>query len=111
MKKAFITGANGQDGSWLIELLLSKGYEVHGIIRRTSKPLHDNIAHLIDKIKLHPADMMDGGSLHQAIEKCMPDEIYNLAGMSQVRWSYEVPAMTMDVNCVGFLQDIPSLFF
>jgi GDPmannose 4,6-dehydratase len=109
MKKAFITGANGQDGSWLIELLLSKGYEVHGIIRRTSKPLHDNIAHLIDKIKLHPADMMDGGSLHQAIEKCMPDEIYNLAGMSQVRWSYEVPAMTMDVNCVGFLRIIESV--
>lgn len=109
MKKALITGPNGQDGSYLIELLLEKGYEVYGIIRRTSQPLHDNIAHLIDKVKLIPGDMTDGGSIHNAIEKVMPDEIYNLAGMSQVRWSYDVPSMTMDVNCLGLLRIIESV--
>jgi GDPmannose 4,6-dehydratase len=108
-KVALITGITGQDGSYLAELLLSKGYEVHGITRRTSKPLHDNIAHILERVTLHPADMTDAGSLHQAIEKSMPDEIYNLAGMSQVRWSYDVPAMTMDVNCNGFLRIIESV--
>lgn len=107
--KALITGINGQDGSFLAELLLSKGYEVHGITRRTSQPLHDNILHIKSQITLHPADMTDAGSLHNAIEKSNPDEIYNLAGMSQVRWSYDVPAMTMDVNCQGLLRIIESV--
>lgn len=107
--KALITGINGQDGSFLTELLLGNGYEVHGIIRRTSQPLHENISHLLDKIKLHPADMTDAGSLRQAIQKSQPDEIYNLAGMSQVRWSFEVPTMTMDVNCTGLLRIIESV--
>ena len=107
--KALVTGINGQDGSYLSELLLEKGYEVHGITRRTSQPLHDNIRHLLDKIILHPADMTDAGSLQNAIEISQPDEIYNLAGMSQVRWSYEVPAMTMDVNCTGLLRIIESV--
>jgi len=107
--KALITGINGQDGSFLSELLIEKGYEVHGIIRRTSNPLHENIIHLLDKIKLHPADMTDGGSIHKAVEETGPDEIYNLAGMSQVRWSYDVPAMTMDVNCLGLLRIIESI--
>lgn len=108
-KKAIVTGPNGQDGSFLMELLLSKGYEVHGIIRRTSQPLMENIQHLKDQITLHPGDMTDAGSIHNAIEKVMPDEIYNLAGMSQVRWSYDVPAMTMDVNCGGLLRIIESV--
>ena len=107
--KALVTGINGQDGSYLSELLLEKGYEVHGITRRTSQPLHDNIRHLLDRIILHPADMTDAGSLQNAIEISQPDEIYNLAGMSQVRWSYEVPAMTMDVNCTGLLRIIESV--
>jgi GDPmannose 4,6-dehydratase len=106
---ALITGLTGQDGSYLAELLLSKGYEVHGITRRTSRPLYDNIAHILDKITLHPADMTDGGSIHQAIHKSNPDEIYNLAGMSQVRWSYDVPSMTMDVNCNGLIRIIESV--
>jgi GDPmannose 4,6-dehydratase len=109
LKKALITGINGQDGSYLAELLIEKGYSVTGIIRRTSQPLDDNISHLKDKITLIPGDMTDGGSLHNAIEKVMPDEIYNLAGMSQVRWSYDVPAMTMDVNCLGLLRIIESV--
>lgn len=107
--KAFITGINGQDGSYLSELLISKGYQVHGLIRRTSQPLMDNIIHLKDKITIHPGDMTDSGSIQNAIEKIMPDEIYNLAGMSQVRWSYDVPAMTMDVNCGGLLRIIESV--
>lgn len=108
-KKALLTGTNGQDASFLAELLLQKGYEVHGIIRRTSQPLLENIQHLKDQITLHPGDMTDAGSIHNAIEKVMPDEIYNLAGMSQVRWSYDVPAMTMDVNCGGLLRIIESV--
>lgn len=106
---ALITGINGQDGSFLTELLIEKGYEVHGLIRRTSQPLTDNIKHLTDKITLHPGDMTDAGSIQNAIEKIKPDEIYNLAGMSQVRWSYDVPAMTMDVNCGGLLRIIESV--
>lgn len=109
MKKALITGINGQDGSYLTEFLLEKDYEVHGIIRRTSQPLMDNIAHLKDRISLHPGDMTDAGSIHNAIENIMPDEIYNLAGMSQVRWSFDVPSMTMDVNCGGLLRIIESV--
>lgn len=107
--KALITGINGQDGSYLAELLLAKGYEVHGITRRTSQPLHENIKHILPSITLHPADMTDAGSLHNAIKSSQPDEIYNLAGMSQVRWSYDVPAMTMDVNCNGLLRIIESV--
>ena len=108
-RTALVTGCNGQDGSYLMELLIEKGYNVHGITRRTSQPLHENISHLISKITLHPADMTDGGSLRQAIQKSMPDEIYNLAGMSQVKWSYDVPSMTMDVNCNGFLRIIEAV--
>lgn len=107
--KALITGINGMDGSHLTEFLIGKGYEVHGITRRTSQPLHDNIRHLLGSIKLHPGDMTDAGSIHNAIEKTQPDEIYNLAGMSQVRWSYDVPSMTMDVNCGGLLRIIESV--
>ena len=103
---ALITGISGQDGSFLTELLLSKGYKVHGLIRRTSNAELPNISHLLDQITLHPADMTDSGSIHAAIEKSNPDEIYNLAGMSQVRWSYDVPSMTMDVNCMGLLRII-----
>lgn len=110
MKKAFITGTNGQTASYLIEHLMATGnYEIHGIIRRTSQPLMDNIKHLSDQITLHPGDMTDAGSIQNAIEKVMPDEIYNLAGMSQVRWSYDVPSMTMDVNCGGLLRIIESV--
>lgn len=108
-KVALVTGANGQDGSYLMELLLEKDYEVHAITRRTSQPLHDNIKHLLGQINLHPADMTDAGSLRRAIQISRPDEIYNLAGMSQVRWSYDVPSMTMDVNCNGLLRIIEAV--
>lgn len=106
-KKALITGINGQDGSYLSELLISKGYYVAGMIRRTSQPLDANIKHL--PIILYHGDMTDSASILNAIDDCRPDEIYNLAGMSQVRWSYDVPSMTMDVNCLGLLRIIESV--
>lgn len=109
MKKALVFGCNGQDGSFLMELLLDKGYSVHGAIRRTSQPSLDNIEGIKDLIKIYHADVTDSGSVHTVIESVKPDEIYNLAGMSQVRWSFDVPAMTMDVNCLGLLRIIESV--
>lgn len=106
---AFITGINGQDGSYLAELLIEKGYQVVGLIRRTSQPIDSHITHIKDRIHIVPGDMTDAGSIQNAIEKYRPNEIYNLAGMSQVRWSYEVPSMTMDVNCGGLLRIIESV--
>jgi len=100
--KAFITGINGQDSSYLAELLLKKGYEVHGMIRRTSEPLMDKIKHLEDHITLHQGDMTDSSSLHRIIEEVTPDEIYNLAAMSHVGWSYKNPTQTFEVNTLGY---------
>jgi len=100
--KAFITGYNGQDGSYLAELLLSKGYEVHGLMRRTSEPLNDKIKHLEDHITLHQGDMTDASSLHRIIGEVKPDEIYNLAAMSHVGWSYKNPTQTFEVNTLGY---------
>lgn len=103
MKRAFITGITGQDGSYLAELLLQHGYEVHGLIRRSSTPTGQRIAHIQGNAKLviHTGDMTDAGSLHLAIAKSQPDEIYNLAGMSDVRASYDIPAQAMDINATG----------
>lgn len=100
--KAFITGYNGQDGSYLAELLLSKGYEVHGLMRRTSEPLNNKIKHLENSIFLHQGDMTDASSLHRIIEEVRPDEIYNLAAMSHVGWSYKNPTATFEVNTLGY---------
>lgn len=107
--KALITGITGQDGSYLAELLLSKGYEVYGIVRRTSQQHYDNISNIINKIKLYNADMTDSISLFNVIKSIMPDEIYNFAGMSQVRISYDSPVSTIDINTVGFLRLIEAV--
>lgn len=109
MKKALITGVSGQTGSFLAEYLLELGYDVHGLIRRTSNPLENNISHFKKNISLHPGDMTDSNSLYNVIERVRPDEIYNLAGMSQVRWSYDVPTMTFDVNTLGLLRIIEAV--
>jgi GDPmannose 4,6-dehydratase len=108
-KKALITGVTGQDGSYLAELLLEKGYEVHGLIRRTSQPLHDNLHDVHRHITLHMGDMTDAASIHNSVQSVGPDEIYNLAGMSHVRWSYETPSVTMDINCGGLLRIIEAV--
>lgn len=102
MKKAFITGYNGQDGSYLAELLLDKGYEVHGLMRRTSEPLMSKIKHLEGQITVHMGDMSDSSSIHRIIKKVNPDEIYNMAAMSHVGWSFENPRQTVDVNTLGY---------
>lgn len=110
MKKVLITGITGQLGSFLADYLLEiGGHEVHGLIRRTSNPLDRNIKHLEGKITLHKGDMSDGVSIRNVIQAVMPDYIVNLAAMSQVRWSYDVPTMTMDVNCNGLLRIIESV--
>jgi GDPmannose 4,6-dehydratase len=102
--KAFITGISGQDGSYLTELLLNKGYEVHGMIRRISQPNLSNLKNTLNQITLHTGDMTDGTSIFRIIEKVRPDEIYNLAAMSQVRDSYDHPEATQDINANGLLR-------
>lgn len=104
MKRAFITGISGQDGSYLSELLLEKGYEVHGMVRRISQPNYGNLSAVIDKVSLHTGDMTDGASLFRIIAAVKPDEIYNLAAMSQVRDSYDHPEVTQDINATGLLR-------
>lgn len=109
MKKGLILGITGQMGSYLAELLLDKGYEVHGVIRRVSNPIDRNIKHLEGCIHIHHGDLTDSGSLRHIIHGVMPDEIYNLAAMSDVRRSFDMPTMTMDVNCAGLLRIIESV--
>ena len=82
MKRALITGLTGQDGSYLAELLLKKGYEVHGVVRRSSNTPFSRIEHIQDKLHIHHADLYDQLSLIEAIEDSEPDEVYNLAAMS-----------------------------
>ena len=100
---ALITGVTGQDGSYLSELLLEKGYEVHGIIRRSSVDFRQRIAHLEGKphFHLHYADMSDSMSLVKLVGKVMPTEIYNLAAQSHVQVSFDAPEFTADVDAVG----------
>ena len=107
-KKALITGITGQDGSYLAELLLSKGYEVHGLVRRSSTFNRQNIEHLFGVegqsiVNLHYGDMSDINSLINALEKVQPDEIYNLAAQSHVRVSFDVPFYTAMTDAVGVL--------
>lgn len=109
MKTAFITGINGQDGSYLAELLIEKKYRVVGMIRRTSEPIMSKLQEIQDKLFLEYGDMTDAGSINAIIKKHKPDEIYNLAAMSHVRWSFENPASTFDINLTGFLRIIESV--
>jgi len=105
MKKALITGISGQDGSYLAEYLLSLGYEVHGMLRRHSVAENqDQRLHAIeDKIITHYGDMLDVPSLTRIVSEVMPDEIYNLAAMSHVRISFDMPSFTIQTNAVGVL--------
>lgn len=100
-KTALITGITGQDGSYLAELLLEKGYAVHGIVRRTSTDNTRRIRHLDGRLKLHTGEMTDGCSLEKAVREAMPDEVYNLAAQSHVRVSFEAPHYTREVNFGG----------
>jgi GDPmannose 4,6-dehydratase len=109
VKKAFLTGISGQDGSYLSELLLEKGYEVHGMVRRISQPNLSNLVNVIDRVKLHTGDMTDATSIFRIINQVKPDEIYNFAAMSQVRDSYDHPDVTQDINCNGLMRIMESV--
>ncbi len=101
MKKALITGITGQDGSYLSELLLEKGYEVYGMVRRASVERFDRIAHLQDRINLVQGDLTDQSSLDEAVKTIQPDEIYNLAAQSFVPTSWNQPTLTGEVTGIG----------
>lgn len=103
-KVALITGITGQDGSYLAEFLLEKGYEVHGITRRASISNTTRIDHILDKIKLHDGDLSDSSSLIRIISIVQPDEIYNLAAQSHVQVSFDVPEYSGDVDALGVLR-------
>ncbi len=116
MKKAFITGISGQDGSYLAELLLNKGYEVHGMIRRSSLETRTRIDHLYQdphisgrRFFLHYGDMTDMSAISSLIKKISPDEIYNLAAQSHVRVSFETPEYTENVDAAGTLRILESI--
>ena len=111
MKRALITGVTGQDGSYLSEFLLEKGYEVHGIIRRSSVDYRERIAHLEGQpnFHLHFADMGDSMSLVKVVDKVQPDEIYNLAAQSHVQVSFDSPEFTADVDATGVLRVLEAV--
>ncbi|MBY0293957.1 GDP-mannose 4,6-dehydratase [Patescibacteria group bacterium] len=116
MKKAIITGITGQDGSYLAELLLKKGYEVHGIIRRSSTFNTGRIDHLYKdphvngvKLFLHYADLSDSGSIRKLLYKVEPDEFYNLAAQSHVRVSFDIPEYTSDITGMGVLRALEAI--
>lgn len=111
MKKALITGITGQDGSFLAEFLLEKGYEVHGIIRRSSTDFRERIAHLEGQpgFHLHYGDMSDSLSLIKVIGMVKPDEIYNLAAQSHVQVSFDVPEYTANTDAIGILRILEAV--
>jgi GDPmannose 4,6-dehydratase len=100
-KRALITGITGQDGSYLAELLLEKGYEVHGMVRRSSTENFERIAHLVDRIGLVQADLLDPTSIVEALEETQPTELYNLGAQSFVPTSWKQPVLTAEFTAVG----------
>ena len=108
-RTALITGITGQDGSYLAEFLLEKGYEVHGIHRRSSISNMGRIEHLLDKITLHDGDLTDSSSLIRIINRVKPDEIYNLAAQSHVQVSFDVPEYSGDVDALGTLRVLEAV--
>lgn len=111
MRKALITGVTGQDGSYLAEFLLEKGYEVHGMLRRSSVDYHERISHIQDEanFRLHYGDMGDSMSIMSVISTVRPDEIYNLAAQSHVQVSFDVPEFTADVDAIGVLRILEAV--
>jgi len=109
MKVALITGITGQDGSYLAELLLEKGYEVHGIVRRSSLINTHRIDGIYNRLTLHYGDLTDSTNLVRVIQKVQPDEIYNLGAQSHVKVSFEMPEYTADVDAVGTLRVLEAV--
>lgn len=108
-KNALITGITGQDGSYLAELLLEKGYVVFGLVQRTATNQFQNIEHLLDKVTLLTGDLADSGSIMQAIKSSQPDEVYNLGAQSFVKASWDIPELTGDVTGVGVTRMLEAI--
>ena len=106
---AFITGITGQDGSYLAELLLEKGYEVHGLIRRSSNFNTGRIDHIFDRLHLHFGDLADGSSLARLLHRIKPSEVFNLGAQSHVRVSFDCPEYTVDIAAMGTLRLLEAL--
>lgn len=109
MKKALITGITGQDGSYLAEFLLEKGYEVHGLVRRSAEHTTGRIDHIIDKLHIHEGDLSDSSCLIRVISEVQPDEIYNLAAQSHVQVSFDAAEYTGDVDALGVLRILEAV--
>ena len=109
MKTALITGITGQDGSYLAEFLLEKGYEVHGIVRRCSLINTHRVDHIYNKIKLHYGDLTDATNIIRVIQQVKPDEIYNLGAQSHVKVSFETPEYTGQVDALGTLRVLEAV--
>jgi GDPmannose 4,6-dehydratase len=109
MKHALITGITGQDGSYLAELLLEKGYKVYGTVRRLSTPNIENIRHIQDKVELLSADLLDQSSLTEAVEQSEPDEVYNLAAQSFVKTSFDQPVLTGEFTALGVTRVLEAI--
>src|ERR1700740_2557442 len=103
-RKAFITGITGQDGSYLAEILLERGYEVYGMVRRSSSFNTARIDHIFGELELVFGDLGDGSSLNQLMRRIRPDEVYNLGAQSHVRVSFDIPEYTADIAAVGTLR-------
>jgi GDPmannose 4,6-dehydratase len=108
-KRALITGITGQDGSYLAELLLEKGYEVHGVVRRSSTETFERIEHLTGQLELHQADLLDQVSLLSTVQACAPDEIYNLAAQSFVPTSWVQPSLTGEFTALGVTRMLEAI--
>jgi GDPmannose 4,6-dehydratase len=109
MKRALITGITGQDGSYLAELLLSKGYAVHGMVRRSSSENFERIAHLHDRVQLHQGDLLDQYSLALVLREVEPDEVYNLAAQSFVPTSWTQPVLTGEYTALGVTKMLEAI--
>ena len=109
MPTALITGITGQDGSYLAEFLLGKGYKVVGVVRRTSHDSYERIGHFIDQVTIVPADLLDQHSLTQVIQECRPDEVYNLAAQSFVPASWSQPVLTGEFTALGVTRILEAI--
>src|SRR4051812_20236039 len=109
MKRALITGITGQDGSYLAEWLLEKGYQVHGMVRRSSSENFERIAHIQDQLTLHQADLLDQLSIIEVLRQVRPDEIYNLAAMSFVPTSWKQPVLTGEFTGIGVTRMLEAI--
>src|SRR5436305_2584964 len=109
MKTALITGITGQDGSYLAEFLLAKGYAVHGIVRRSSTENFERIAHLAGQVTLHQADLLDQLSIVDVVQEVRPTEVYNLAAMSFVPTSWKQPVLTGEFTAIGVTRMLEAI--